>query len=631
MSRRESGPQRGSGGAGGGGAVAPAAAAAAANGGGGANGGGDVGNESQASSPSEDCKFVNASHAEAVLSGLNELRKSGHFCDVTLCVDGQTFPVHRSVLASFSAYFKAMFLSNLAESQQEHITLSGVDANMVSLLIDYAYTSSIMITESNVQSLLSAANLLEVTAVREACCRFLERHIDATNCVGIHCFAEAHSCHELTKKAKAYTLRNFTRVMGGEEWLNLPMEKVVEIISADELEVEREEHVFDATTAWLHHSYPTRAPVFHKVLECVRLALVSPYFLVDVVEGETAVRSSPECRVIVEEARIYHLLPDRRHQLMSPRTRHRRNANTTTVIVAVGGEDNKLVLRSVECYDPLAHCWRSLSCLPFAVSKHGLVVSGENILYLAGGEFPDGTVTRCLWRYEPVLDEWHDLAPMSKPRSELGVAVLDGYVYAVGGWDGSHRLTAVERYDPRTNSWSEVASMKLALTSPAVAACQGKLYVCGGAILEDGDGIDLTQMYDPHTDTWEQLPPMIIPRSGSAAAVLHGLIYIIGGWHASTENTNKVERFDPRTKSWQTVAGMFERRYRPGVAVVDGRIYILGGEDGWEHFHDTIECYSPTLDSWTIVGEMLTGRSWLSCAPLRIKKEILGDLATPMS
>ena len=44
-----------------------------------------------------------------------------------------------------------MFLSNLAESQQEHITLSGVDANMVGLLIDYAYTSFIMITENNVQ------------------------------------------------------------------------------------------------------------------------------------------------------------------------------------------------------------------------------------------------------------------------------------------------------------------------------------------------------------------------------------------------------------------------------------------------------------------------------------------------
>uniref|UniRef100_A0A0P4WN36 Kelch-like protein diablo n=3 Tax=Scylla olivacea TaxID=85551 RepID=A0A0P4WN36_SCYOL len=593
--------------------------------------GGEGLQEPQPSTPSEDCKFVDSAHPESILSGLNELRKSGHFCDVTLCVDGQTFPVHRSVLASFSPYFRAMFLSNLAESQQEHITLSGVEAGMVALLLDYAYTSTFTITEANVQALLSASNLLEVVAVRDACCRFLERHIDATNCVGIHCFAEAHACHDLSKKAKAYTLRNFTQVMTGEEWLSLPIEKVVEILSSDELEVEREEYVYDAATTWLHHSYATRSSIFPKILECVRLALVSPYFLVDVVEGETAVRTSPECRVIVEEARLYHLLPDRRHQLISPRTRHRRNTNTTTVIVAVGGEDNKLVLRSVECFDPLAHSWRSLSCLPFAVSKHGLVVSGENVLYLAGGEFPDGTVTRCLCRYDPVLDEWHDLAPMSRPRSELGLATLDGYVYAVGGWDGSNRLTDVERYDPRTNAWSPVASMELGLTSPAIAACQGKLYVCGGAILEDGDGTECVQMYDPHTDTWEQLPHMIIPRSGSAAAVLHGLIYIIGGWHASTENTNKVEKFDPRTKTWETVTSMCERRYRPGVAVVDSKLYILGGEDGWEHFHDTIECYNPDTNTWTRVGEMLTGRSWLSCAPLRVKKEILGNLATPMS
>ena len=53
-------------------------------------------------------------------------------------------------------------------------------------------------------------------------------------------------------------------------------------------------------------------------------------------------------------------------------------------------------------------------------SKHGLVASGENLLYLAGGEFPDGSVTRCLWRYDPVINEWQDLAPMEYPRSELG-------------------------------------------------------------------------------------------------------------------------------------------------------------------------------------------------------------------
>ncbi|CAL4126360.1 unnamed protein product, partial [Meganyctiphanes norvegica] len=197
--------------------------------------------ESPITSPTDECRFLDAAHSETVLQGLNDMRNNGHFCDVTLSVDGQTFPVHKAVLASFSPYFRAMFLSNLAESQQEHITLSGVDAGMVSLLLDYAYTSAITITKNNVQSLLSASNLLEVAAVRESCCRFLERHIDASNCVGIHCFAEAHACHELTKKAKAYTLRNFSNIVTGDEWLSLPVEKVVELISADELEVGREE------------------------------------------------------------------------------------------------------------------------------------------------------------------------------------------------------------------------------------------------------------------------------------------------------------------------------------------------------------------------------------------------------
>jgi len=48
------------------------------------------------------------------------------------------------------------------------------------------------------------------------------------------------------------------------------------------------------------------------------------------------------------------------------------------VIVTVGGEDDKVVLRSVESYDPLTHEWKNLAFLPFAVSKHGLVVSGKN-------------------------------------------------------------------------------------------------------------------------------------------------------------------------------------------------------------------------------------------------------------
>ncbi|XP_067003129.1 kelch-like protein diablo isoform X3 [Anabrus simplex] len=508
---------------------------------------------------SDEYRFIETSHSQEVLLGLNELRKEGHFCDVTLSVDGVKFPAHRNVLASFSPYFKAMFTSKLAESRQAVVAVNGVEAPMMSLLLDYAYTSTTVITRANVQSLLSAANLLQVLPVRDAACLFLERHMDTTNCVGIHCFAETHACTELQVKARQFTLENFWEVGHGEEFLGLSPAKLVEFISSDELQVEREETVFQAVIRWFNHNPEQRRADFHKVLEHVRLPLLSPYFLHDCVESLAIVRQSPECRHLVEEAKMYHLLPDRRAELQTPRTKHRNNAGTVTVIVAVGGEDDKVVLRSVECYDPLSHNWRTLACLPFAISKHGLVASGKNTLYLAGGEFPDGSASRSVWRYDPVLDVWQEMAPMLVPRSELG-----------------------------------------------------------GAILEDGDGIELVERYDPRTNTWMNLAPMLIPRSGSAACVLDGYIYVVGGWHASTENTNKVERYDVQTNTWEFKASMIERRYRPGVAVINNRIYVLGGEEGWDRYHDTIECYSPETDSWQLTGDMPTSRSWLSCVPLQV-------------
>ena len=49
--------------------------------------------------------------------------------------------------------------------------------------------------------------------------------------------------------------------------------------------------------------------------------------------------------------------------------------------------------------------------------------------------------------FNPVTGEWYDLKPMIEPRSQMGVAVLDGYLYVVGGTRRDHEvLQSVERY-----------------------------------------------------------------------------------------------------------------------------------------------------------------------------------------
>ena len=48
---------------------------------------------------------------------------------------------------------------------------------------------------------------------------------------------------------------------------------------------------------------------------------------------------------------------------------------------------------------------------------------------------------------------------MMTRRLGVAVAVLNGYLYAIGGSDGQCPLNTVERYDPRKNSWTVMASM----------------------------------------------------------------------------------------------------------------------------------------------------------------------------
>ena len=50
---------------------------------------------------------------------------------------------------------------------------------------------------------------------------------------------------------------------------------------------------------------------------------------------------------------------------------------------------------------------------------------------------------------------------MSSRRSSVGVGVLGGLLYAVGGYDGAsrHCLSSVECYNPITKEWSLMCDM----------------------------------------------------------------------------------------------------------------------------------------------------------------------------
>ena len=77
---------------------------------------------------------------------------------------------------------------------------------------------------------------------------------------------------------------------------------------------------------WLDRDRASRGLNFHRVLEHVRLPLVSPYFLHDCVDKQEVVKENPKCRELLQEAVAFHLLPDRRHEMRNHRTRPRKSS-----------------------------------------------------------------------------------------------------------------------------------------------------------------------------------------------------------------------------------------------------------------------------------------------------------------
>ena len=87
--------------------------------------------------------------------------------------------------------------------------------------MEYAYTGTVFISQETVESLLPAANLLQVKLVLKECCSFLESQLDAGNCIGISRFAETYGCHDLCLAATKFICQNFEEVCQTEEFFEL--------------------------------------------------------------------------------------------------------------------------------------------------------------------------------------------------------------------------------------------------------------------------------------------------------------------------------------------------------------------------------------------------------------------------
>nr|XP_055033979.1 kelch-like protein 10 isoform X2 [Misgurnus anguillicaudatus] len=517
--------------------------------------------------------------------------------------------------------FKRALFSTKWSSGQHFYEISDVSPQIMSLIIQHAYTRSVPITEENVLELLVVADRIFMKDLVDACCGFLESQLCPENCIGIFMFAKHfHSCSELQEKAKFYILEHFKDVVGlSQELQELPLTHLEEFIGRDELNIKEEEILFEVILRWIEHDPQERKIHIATLLPKVRMGLMTSDYYQNNVKSNPLVTDDEFCSNVINSAtkalnnlNISELSSqDLPKQLIRPRL-------PPTVMLAIGGWSTGGPTNMIEAYDVRADCWVNVTPeVDTQRAYHGTVVL-DGFVYCIGG-FDGVNYFNSVRKFDITNQTWHEVAPMYERRCHVSVTVLDGHIYAMGGYDGNIRLNSAERYDPKTNQWSLIASMNEHRSDAGAVTLHGKVYICGG--FSGFDCHSTAEVFDPQTNQWSFIAPMMHRRSGLGVTSHGNRVYAVGGCDGA-DRLRSVERYNPDTDSWRDIEPMITPRSNFGIEVLEDRIYAVGGFNG-SSTTDNVECFNWETNYWYEVCDMTISRSALSCCILSGLPEVI--------
>ena len=265
-------------------------------------------------------------------------------------------------------------------------------------------------------------------------------------------------------------------------------------------------------------------------------------------------------------------------------------------IYAIGGGGPGFAsLDSVEVFDPKTGRWSASRPMPTRRSGAMAVPLGDRIAVIGGGfKKPDGKFTflRTVEFYEPAADRWSRGPDMLQPHDYPACAVLDDWVYIVGGHhpdatEGGPQtdpgFSFAERWRPGDAAWHETAPLPTPRFAASALALHGRVAVAGGvAFTPDGFcEYDRVELYDPRRNAWERAA-WSLPWAAAAhgLAAFDGRLVLCGGFSGDAGIGTPAAACDASPGglgAWRPLPALPEPRAAMGVAMLDGRLYLVGG------------------------------------------------------
>jgi N-acetylneuraminic acid mutarotase len=215
--------------------------------------------------------------------------------------------------------------------------------------------------------------------------------------------------------------------------------------------------------------------------------------------------------------------------------------------------------------------------LPTPLTSFG-AASTNGYSYVFGGhmgkahEYSTATASGSLRRLSLTeLHAWEDL-PGAIALQSTGVTAWNGKIYLIGGMQPQNEpgqpsklvsMSEAAVFDPEKRAWTDLPSLPEPRSSHAVAVLEGKLYAVGGwplhvGVPEPEGGKTASKKYHDtmavlelaHPDAgWKTLPESF-KRRALAAAAFKGKIWCLGGMTEDNELSAEVDVYDLATNQW---------------------------------------------------------------------------------
>lgn len=525
---------------------------------------------------------------------LQEIQSNKKLCDIYIKVRDKTIPCHRLILAMTAPYFHQMLCSensNIPDSGKAvEVIMKELNAETIESVINYLYSGEIAISTDNVENLLICSNLFQLSDVSKACIEFMTLNLSASNVLKFRRIAESKYIRELISDCDKYISKNFAKVSAGQDFVELKIRGLIDVIQRDDLRVSTEIEVFEAAMKWVKYNEEEGILHLPDILKKIRLCFLPCEYLVNVVSSHHLIRQSMKCRDIVEETKSRQLMGMRSPSTPMACSIIQRQYTNDAIFLVFGSDGRNSCKNSVLKYTP--DKWIKVANLPRDVKWFGGTLMNKKI-YIIGGQLAEECSTS-VGIFDTETLQWRKGKSLSQVRTAPGIATLKGCIYISGGTVNGQYDNSVICYSELLDEWIDIVPLNQRRSYCKSVSLNGFVYVMGGIY-----DTTLTSMerYCPKTNKWKVVEPMGLPRCAFAAAVLNGKIYVCGGMYMEVQYLFSCEMYDPETNTWTLIAPMHEKRSNFSLVANNGKLYAFGGYCN-ERVLSSVEEYSPHTNEW---------------------------------